>query len=90
MVLRYGHEDEVGQCVGQRRHSRQEGGTRMGLVRIKLLGRSFSNNVAYLEPDQLARQLGDREAVDRQALYAVRCILLTVMLRMGGIEAGQV
>ena len=42
--MRYGLEDEADQCVGQRRHSRQEGQRRMGLVSIKLLGRSFSIN----------------------------------------------
>ena len=30
--------------------------------------------MAYLEPDQLARQLADRAAADGQTLYAVRCI----------------
>ena len=42
--MRYGLEDEADQCVAQRRHSRQEGGRRMGLVSIKLLGQSFSSN----------------------------------------------
>ena len=42
--MRYGLEDEVDQYVGQRRHSRQGGGRRMGLVSSKLLGRSFNSD----------------------------------------------
>ena len=44
--------------------------------------------IAYLEPGQLARQLGDRAAVDRQALYVVRCILLTDVMEWG-MERGR-
>ena len=46
----YGLGDGADQCVGLRRHSRQEGGRRMGLGSSKLLGRLFSSDAGDCLP----------------------------------------
>ena len=83
-VLRYGLENEADQCVGQRRHSRQEGGRRMGLVSIKLLGQSFSSNAGDSLPGaRPASSTTWRPCSGGQTgimQYDVLCVLLIRML----------
>lgn len=45
--------------------------------------------VAYLELDQLTRQLGDRTTVERQALYSTTYASDHGVTDWGGVGAGQ-
>ena len=88
--MRYGLEDEADQCVAQRRHSRQEGGRRMGLVSIKLLGQSFSRKAGDSLPGaRPASSTTRRPCSGGQAgiICSTRYHLI-LTLRMGGYLSG--
>lgn len=61
----------------------------MGLVSVKRLGHllAVTQEIAYLEPDQLARPPGDHAAVDGQTFY---CTMYSTDHdgRMGGRGGG--